>query len=163
MSIGRVQSDGVEQKKGARFCLPNISKTYVRLLESIPYSFLALCARAFPAAIFWQSGRTKVEGWAVSDNALTLFREDYRLPLIDPVIAAHLAAAAEHVLPVLLVVGFASRIAAIALLGMTLVIEIFVYPDAWPTHGVWATCLLLIVARGPGALSIDHLLFGKRV
>ncbi|PWB83835.1 MAG: DoxX family protein [Methylocystaceae bacterium] len=128
------------------------------LFERIPYSVIALAARVFPAAVFWQSGQTKLDGWRVSENAIYLFREDYKLPLIDPVVAAHLAAVAEHVLPILLVAGLMSRFAALALLGMTLVIEVFVYPDAWPTHGVWATCLLIVLARGPGALSLDHLL-----
>jgi putative oxidoreductase len=134
----------------------------VRFFERIPDSFLELCARVFPAAIFWQSGRTKVQGWALSDNAMTLFREDYQLPLIDPVAAAHIAAVAEHVFPVLLVIGFLSRLSALALLLMTFVIKIFVYSDAWPTHGVWATCLLLVVVRGPGALSVDRLIFDRK-
>ncbi|ACB96689.1 DoxX family protein [Beijerinckia indica] len=130
----------------------------IALCERIPYSLLALAARIFPAAVFWQSGETKVEGWHVTDTAITLFREEYNLPLIDPVIAAHLSAFAEHVFPVLLVFGLASRFAALALLGMTLVIEIFVYPYAWPTHGTWAACFLLIIARGPGMIAFDHLI-----
>ena len=104
----------------------------IALFERIPYALIALIARVAPAAVFWQSGQTKLEGWHVSDNAIYLFREEYRLPLIDPVIAAHLAAFAEHFFPILLVLGLATRFAALALLGMTLVIEIFVYPGAWP-------------------------------
>src|SRR5262245_22712749 len=130
----------------------------IALLESIPYALIALIARVAPAAVFWQSGQTKLEGWHVSDNAIYLFREEYRLPLIDPVVAAHLAAFAEHFFPILLVLGLATRFAALALLGMTLVIEIFVYPDAWPTHGTWAACFLLLMAQGGGAWSLDHLL-----
>lgn len=130
----------------------------IGLLDRIPHSLVGLAARVFPAAVFWQSGQTKVEGWHVSDNAIYLFREEYKLPLIDPAVAAHLAAFAEHFFPILLVVGLASRFAALALLGMTLVIEIFVYPDAWPTHGVWAACFLVIIARGPGRFSLDHLI-----
>ncbi|VFU07331.1 DoxX family protein [Methylocella tundrae] len=126
--------------------------------DRIPQSFVSLCARIFPAAVFWMSGQTKVDGWRLSDSAIDLFRDEYRLPLIDPSIAAHIAAFAEHFFPVLLVLGLASRFAALALLGMTAVIEIFVYPDAWPTHGVWATCFLVVIARGPGALSLDHLI-----
>ncbi|TCT06529.1 DoxX family protein [Aquabacter spiritensis] len=124
-------------------------------LDAIPYALLALCARIFPAAVFWQSGATKVEGWRVTEGAVALFQEEYRLPLLDPWLAAHLAAAAEHAFPILLVLGLATRVAAGALLGMIFVIQVFVYPDAWPTHGVWATCLLLLLARGPGALSLD--------
>ncbi len=129
--------------------------------ERIPQSFISLCARVFPAAVFWMSGQTKVDGWHLSDSAVALFREEYRLPLIDPSIAAHAAAFAEHFFPLLLVIGLASRFTALALLGMTAVIEIFVYPDAWPTHGVWATCFLVVIARGPGIFSLDHL-FARR-
>lgn len=133
----------------------------IAMLERIPYSLLAFAARLFPAAVFWQSGQTKLEGWRVSDTAATLFREEYRLPLIDPVLAAHLAALGEHLLPLLLAIGLASRFAALGLIGMTLVIQIFVYPDAWPTHGTWIACLLLVAARGPGKLSLDHRLFRR--
>ncbi|PNG26912.1 DoxX family protein [Methylocella silvestris] len=131
---------------------------FIDLLNQIPQSFLSLCARVFPAAVFWMSGETKVDGWRLSDSAVDLFRDEYRLPLIDPSIAAHLSAFAEHFFPFLLVIGLASRFSALALLGMTLVIEIFVYPDAWPTHGVWATCFLVVIARGPGIFSLDHLI-----
>lgn len=133
----------------------------IGLMQAIPHSLVALVARLSIAAVFWQSGRTKVDGFRLNDTAVYLFENEYKLPFIDPTLAAHLAAFAEHFFPVLLVVGLASRFAALALLGMTLVIQIFVYPDAWPTHGTWAACLLLIVARGPGVLSLDHL-FARR-
>jgi putative oxidoreductase len=143
-------------------------RALIGLFDRIPQSFISLCARVFPAAVFWMSGETKVASpgafWHLSDSAIDLFREEYRLPLIDPSIAAHAAAFSEHFFPVLLVIGFASRFAALALFGMTAVIEMFVYPDAWPTHGVWATCFLVVIARGPGVLSLDHLLarhFGR--
>jgi putative oxidoreductase len=130
----------------------------IAAMDRIPQDAIALAARVFAAAIFWQSGQTKLDGWRVSDSAIELFREEYRLPLIDPVLAAHLAALGEHLFPLLLVFGLASRFAALALLGMTAVIQIFVYPDAWPTHGIWAVALLVVVARGPGRLSADHTL-----
>jgi len=130
----------------------------IAALDRIPNDLIALVARLSIAAVFWQSGQTKVNGWMLSDNALYLFENEYKLPLIDPWLAAHLAALAEHVFPVLLVIGLASRLSALALLGMTLVIEIFVYPDAWPTHGTWAVCLLFIAARGPGLLSLDAMI-----
>lgn len=135
----------------------------IAMLDRIPHSLIALGARVFAAAVFWQSGQTKLDGWRVSENAIALFREEYRLPLLDPVLAAHLATLGEHLFPLLLVLGFASRFAALALLGMTAVIQIFVYPDAWPTHGIWAISLLIIIARGPGRLSVDHLIqrFGR--
>lgn len=129
------------------------------LAEAIPADLIALGARVFPAAVFFQSGLTKLDDtWHVSENAVYLFREEYRLPLVDPALAAHLAASAELGLPVLLVLGLATRLAAAALLAMTLVIEIFVYPDAWSTHGTWATLFLLLMARGPGRLSLDALI-----
>ena len=130
----------------------------VGLMEAIPHWLIALGARIFPAAIFWRSGQTKVEGWHVTDSAIALFREEYQLPFLDPSIGAHLAAFAEHFFPMLLVIGLATRFAALALLFMTLVIQVFVYPDAWPIHGVWATCFLVVIARGPGFLSVDHLI-----
>ena len=135
-----------------------LSRRTLALLDSIPQSVISLAARIFPAAVFWQSGDTKLDGWHVSAGAIYLFREEYKIPLLDPVIAANLAAFNEHFFPFLLVIGLASRFAAFALLFMTTVIEIFVYPDAWPTHGVWATCFLVIIARGPGVFSLDHLI-----
>ncbi len=127
-------------------------------LQRIPNDLIALIARVSIAAVFWQSGQTKVDGWMLSDNALYLFENEYKLPLITPWLAAHLAAFAEHLFPILLVVGLASRLAALALLAMTLVIQLFVYPGAWPTHGTWAACLLFIAARGPGVVSLDAVL-----
>ena len=134
----------------------------IALLDRIPQSLVSLAARIFPAAVFWRSGQTKVEDFHVTENAIDLFRDEYRLPLIDPALAANIAALAEHFFPILLVIGLASRFAALALLTMTAVIEIFVYPDAWPIHGVWATCFLIVIARGPGIFSLDHLLARRR-
>ena len=138
--------------------LPQRVHGLLQRLNCIPHDLIALIARLSIGAVFWQSGQTKVDGWQVTDNAVYLFQTEYRLPLIDPWYAAHIAAFSEHFFPVLLFVGLASRLSALALLGMTLVIEIFVYPDAWPTHGTWAVCFLVIIARGPGRLSIDHVL-----
>jgi putative oxidoreductase len=132
----------------------------VAWLDRIPHTAVAVVARLGMAGVFFQSGQTKVDGWRVTDTAIELFRSEYQLPLIDPAVAAHLAAAAEHAFPLLLVAGLATRFAAAALLVMTLVIQIFVYPDAWPTHATWAACLLLLMARGPGVLALDHL-FGR--
>jgi putative oxidoreductase len=133
----------------------------IATLDRIPYWFIALAARIFPAAVFWQSGQTKVAGLHLKPSAIALFQNEYQLPLVDPTIAACASAIAEHLFPVLLVVGLATRLSAAALLFMTAVIEVFVYPDAWPTHGVWATCFLILIARGPGSLSLDHLLTRK--
>jgi putative oxidoreductase len=133
-------------------------RTVAAILDKIPHSLISLAARIFPAAVFWRSRQTKVEGFHVTDNAIALFRDEYALPWIDPALAANIAAFSEHFFPLLLVIGLASRLSALALLGMTAVIEIFVYPDAWPTHGVWATCFLIVIARGPGIFSLDHLI-----
>ena len=123
----------------------------------IGHDLLALSARFGIAAVFWLSGRTKVEGLlTVSDGAVALFLEEYRVPLLAPELAAHLAAYAEHLFPVLLVLGLFTRFAALALFGMTAVIQIFVYPDAWPTHLVWATAMLYLIGRGGGGLSLDR-------
>jgi putative oxidoreductase len=130
----------------------------IAICERIPYSLVALAARIFPAAVFWQSGQTKLVGWRVSENAVYLFREEYKLPVIDPAIAAHLAAFAEHAFPILLVLGLATRFAALALLIMTLVIQVLVYPGAWPTHGTWIACFLILIARGAGIWSLDHMI-----
>lgn len=115
------------------------------------------CARFGMAGVFWRSGRTKVEGWSVTDQTIFLFREEYRVPILPADIAAYMAAGAEHLLPVLLVLGLATRIGALGLLGMTLVIQIFVYPNLWPDHATWAAALLLIVIRGGGPFSVDYM------
>ena len=130
-----------------------------RLTAWIGHDLLALAARVGIGAVFWLSGRTKVEGWlTVSDNAIALFADEYKLPLLPPDLAAHLAAYAEHVFPILLLLGLATRFSALALLGMTAVIEIFVYPLAWPTHLVWATLLLYLIGRGGGRFAADRAL-----
>jgi putative oxidoreductase len=134
----------------------------VSLANMIPDSALSLIARIGIAGVFWRSGQTKVNGFEVTDSTYYLFREEYSLPIIPPEIAANLAALAEHFFPALLIVGLASRFSALALLGMTLVIQIFVYPASWPDHAVWAAALAVIIARGPGIVSLDHLLFGRR-
>lgn len=118
-----------------------------------------LVSRIGIAAVFFTSGRTKVSGWlTVTDSTVALFRDEYHLPLVDPAFAAHAAAYAEHLFPVLLALGLGTRFAALALLAMTLVIEVFVYPDAWPTHLSWAAPLLLLAARGGGVISLDRTL-----
>lgn len=132
------------------------------LAEKIPYSIVALVARFAVASVFWRSGQTKVEGFLViKDNTFFLFREEYKVPLLPPDLAAYLATIAEHVFPVLLLVGLASRLSALGLMVMTLVIQLFVYPGGWPEHVLWFALLLLIVARGPGALSLDHLIWSR--
>jgi putative oxidoreductase len=133
------------------------------LSRVIPGSALLLVARLGIAAVFFQSGRTKVEGFlTIKDSTYDLFASEYALPLIPSNVAAHLATYAEHLFPVLLVLGLFTRFSAFALLAMTTVIEIFVYPDAWPTHLTWAGLLLPLIARGGGGSSLDQLLFPPR-
>jgi len=125
----------------------------------IPESLLLLVARFGIGFVFFLSGRTKVDGLlTITDSAYALFEEEYKVPLLSPHVAAHAATYAEHFFPILLALGLFTRFAALSLLGMTLVIEIFVYPLAWPTHLSWAAILLLLLARGGGSLSMDKVL-----
>lgn len=118
---------------------------------------LALVARLGVAAVFFQSGRTKVDGLLhITDGTYALFESEYHVPLLPPDVAAHLATYSEHLFSILLVLGLFTRLSALAFLGMTAVIEIFVYPDAWPTHLSWAGLLLLLIARGGGRFSLDR-------
>ena len=128
------------------------------LMASVPYALVALITRISIGGVFWQSGQTKLDGWHISASAIELFRNEYQLPLIDPTVAAYFSATAEHLFPMLLVIGLGTRFAALALLIMTLIIEIFVYPDAWPTHGTWAACFLILMTRGPGVISVDNVI-----
>lgn len=129
------------------------------LLDRIPNDFVALALRVFPAMVFFQSGRTKVDGvFSIKDSTWFLFENEYALPIIPSNLAAVLGTTAEHVLPILMILGLATRFSALGLLVMTAVIQIFVYPGAWITHGLWAAALLAVVARGPGAWSLDRVL-----
>jgi putative oxidoreductase len=145
------------------------------LMARIPESAIALIGRFSVAAVFWKSGQTKIEGLAVdlvsgtfelgvprlSPSAVDLFRDEYRLPLLSPELGATLAALGEHVLPMLLLLGLGTRFAALGLLLMTAVIQGLVYPAAYPTHGVWAAVLLWLMVRGPGVVSVDHVMAAR--
>ena len=136
----------------------------ISLLARVPHSVIALIGRIAIGLTFWNSGRTKVDGWNifhVSDKTLFLFKEEYRLPMVPPEIAALAAQAAEHVLSALIIVGLATRFSALGLFIMTLVIEIFVYPQAYVLHGTWAAILLMLMKYGPGALSLDRLIYRR--
>jgi putative oxidoreductase len=136
---------------------------FAQWLDRIPESMLLIIARVGVAAIFFQSGRTKVDGLLhITPGTYELFRTEYALPLLSPELAAHLATYAEHLFPVLLVLGLGTRMAALALLGMTLTIQTLVYPDAWPTHLSWAGLLLLLLARGAGDWSLDRVVSLER-
>ncbi len=141
-----------------------LASAFVRLCEKLPYALIALVGRLAIGLVFWNSGRSKVAGWdllSVNDKTLFLFQEEYRVPFLQPEFAALMAQIAEHVFPVLLFVGLATRLSALALFGMTLVIAIFVYPEAYVTHGLWAAVLLMLVKFGPGEISLDHLIFRR--
>lgn len=133
-------------------------RIFARTAEvSTPAWLLPLLQRFGIAAVFFQSGRTKVEGvFTLTDSAFALFQTEYRLPFIDPYAAAYVAAVSENVFPILLVLGLFTRLSALALFVMTLVIEIFVYPDAWPTHLSWTAILIPLIGRGGGRLSLDR-------
>jgi putative oxidoreductase len=124
-------------------------------LDRVPYSLLAIPLRAAVAVVFWNSAQTHLANW---DTTLTLFEQEYKVPLLSPAFAAGLTAAIEVSMPVLLVLGLATRAAALLLLGMTAVIEIFVYPQAWPTHIQWAAMMLVLLCRGAGIFSLDELI-----
>jgi putative oxidoreductase len=127
-------------------------------LNGISYTWLALPLRFAVATVFWSSAMAKLANW---DTTLSLFADEYQLPLLPPAIAAYMATTVELTTPVLLVLGLLTRPTAFVLLGMTAIIEIFVYPLAWPTHIQWAAMLLVLLCRGAGALSVDHLLWRR--
>lgn len=137
-----------------------------RLSGSVPEGAMLLFVRITLAGIFWRSGRTKVEdgSWfTISDGTYDLFREDYASVPLPPELAAMAATAAEHLFPMLLVLGLATRLSALALLGMTMVIQLFVFPEAWwPVHSLWAALALVLIVRGAGAASLDRALLGMR-
>lgn len=155
---------------------PRVDRCLIRksvdLLSRTPDSLIAFLARFALSATFWSSGQTKVQGFAInfvtgnfefgwpqlSDSVVDLFRDEYKLPIIPPELAAPMAAFAEHLFPLLLLIGLATRFSALALLGMTAVIQLFVYPDAYALHGTWAAGLLFLVAKGGGVLSLDALI-----
>lgn len=150
--------------------LPGLIRQFITLCTRLPNSLLAFVARFSIAAVFWKSGQTKVQGFEIdivnreftlgwprlSDSVVDLFRDEYRLPVVPPEIAAIMAAFAEHFFPVLILLGIATRLSALGLLGMTMTIQLLVYPDAYPTHGTWAAVLLYLMVHGPGKLSLDH-------
>jgi putative oxidoreductase len=139
----------------------NLIRKAISLMELFPYSLIALMGRLSVGMVFWNSARTKVEGWDifhVNEGTLQLFTEEYKLPIIPPYVAALMAQLAEHTFSILIIIGLATRFSALALCLMTLVIEIFVYPDAYVLHGTWATVLLMLVKFGAGNLSVDQLI-----
>jgi putative oxidoreductase len=127
----------------------------IALLERVPVALPQLLFRLGVGLVFWRSAQSKLAGW---DTTLLLFREEYRVPLLPPELAAYLATGVELAAPVLLALGLATRLGAAAMLGMTLVIQLFVYPQSYSDHLLWTGPLLYLVIRGPGTLSLDHLI-----
>jgi putative oxidoreductase len=124
-------------------------------LERFPLSIIQLAMRVGVGAVFFKAGLLKYNSW---EFTVRLFRDEYKVPLLDPAAAARIAMIQELTVPVLLFVGLATRLATLPLLGMIAVIQTFVYPGAWTEHLVWSSILIFLLTRGPGALSIDHLI-----
>jgi putative oxidoreductase len=129
--------------------------------ERIPFALTALLSRCAVASVFWRSGQTKVSGFHIREETFVLFRDEYKVPLLPPDLAAYISTIGEHVFPVLLVIGLASRISATGLLVMTIVIQLFVFPDGWPEHILCIALLVQLISRGPGAISIDGLIWNR--
>jgi putative oxidoreductase len=125
---------------------------YTRL-ERFPLSVLQLMLRIGVGTVFFRSGLLKIDSWQFT---VQLFRDEYRVPLLDPVLAAQLATVLELGVPPFLFAGLATRLATLPLLGMIAVIQLFVYPNAWSDHLMWAAALTLVLTRGPGFFSLDH-------
>ena len=132
-------------------------------LENLRMDAVLIMMRIVIGAVFFMSAQTKVDGFALKESTFFLFEYEYALPLVPPVLAAYLATIAEHLFPLMLWLGLGSRLAALGLAGMTLTIQLFVYPEAWVTHGLWLSSLLVLVLQGPGRLSLDHLIRSRIV
>ena len=125
-------------------------------LEAVPYWALAVPLRLGVAWIFWSSAQVKLINW---QRTVDLFRDEYQVPVVPPEVAASMALSLELAGPLLLVLGLFTRLAVLLLMEMTAVIQLFVYPDAWPTHLQWTAMMLVLLCRGAGLLSVDHLLW----
>jgi putative oxidoreductase len=138
---------------------------YNQLCAKLPAALPLLLCRLAIASVFWRSAQTKISGWDflgqswqffnLSDSTFALFEYDYNLPLIPSDIAAYAGTTVEFFMPILLVLGLGTRVAALALFIMTTVIQTFVFPDAWPTHILWFALLLVLLRNGGGRLSLD--------
>ena len=124
-------------------------------LACFPMSIILLGMRFGVGMVFFNSGLLKYNSW---EFAIKLFEDEYKLPLLDPTVAARLAMLNELTFPIFLFLGLATRLATLPLLGMVFVIEVFVYPQAWAEHLMWASMLVLLLTRGPGVFSLDYLI-----
>jgi putative oxidoreductase len=125
------------------------------LLERFPLSIIQLAGRIGVGATFFKAGLLKYGSW---EFTVKLFEDEYRVPLLDPAVAARIAMVQELTIPMLLFLGLATRIATLPLLGMIGVIQTFVYPNAYNDHLVWGAILVLLLTRGPGVFSLDYLI-----
>ena len=130
-------------------------RTVTAWLERFPISLLLLVMRVGVGMVFFKAGLLKYQSW---EFTVLLFRDEYQVPLLAPEVAARMAMIQELTIPILLFLGLATRLATLPLFGMILVIQTFVYPNAWADHLFWAGALALILTRGPGVFSIDHLI-----
>ncbi len=130
-------------------------RTVISALDGLPWTVLALPMRLAGFAVFWRAGMVKLASW---ESTVLLFREEYQVPVLPPELAAYLATSVELGCAIALLLGLLTRFSALALLGLTSVIQLFVYPEAWPTHIQWLAFLLPLLARGAGDLSLDHLI-----
>lgn len=146
---------GVTTSVMPRSVTMTLIRSAIDWLERIPYSLLAVPLRLAVATVFWNSAQSHLASW---DTTIELFQTEYSLPLIPPVFAAYFAVAVEVGTPIMLVLGLWTRAASLLLLGMVTVIEVFVYPQAWPTHIQWAAMLLVLLSRGAGRFSVDQIL-----
>jgi putative oxidoreductase len=133
----------------------HLARSLIDRLEQVPVALPELVLRLGVALAFWRSGNVKLASWG---STLQLFTDEYRVPVLPPEVAAYLATTVELTTPILLLLGLATRLGAAAMLGMTLVIQLFVYPENYPDHLLWAGPLVYLILRGPGAISIDHLI-----
>jgi putative oxidoreductase len=178
LSWSRAEALTASKLSGARDVV-NVTRKIAAWLDAIPYSAIALFLRVVAAHPFFVSGQTKIDGpiigreifgldltaqlpTAIRSATFVLFVDEYKLPFLSPNDAAYVTAAMELVLPLFLLLGFLTRLSAFGLFVMTMIIQIFVYPDAWWTaHAYWAALLIVLIARGPGAISLDRLIFRK--
>jgi putative oxidoreductase len=140
-----------------KFIIDTVNKL-VAFANRIPVCIFELTMRIAVGNVFWRSGHVKIASW---ESTVGLFRDEYKVPLLPPEIAAKMATVCELGMPVFLVLGLGTRFAAAVLFGMTAVIQLFVYPDTWPDNILWASILGYLIARGAGALSLDYLIAKK--